>query len=107
MRQRVWLSYDLGMEGDYPSLYAWLDDHQARECGDHMATFQYEYRNDVVAELKEDLCGAVELGRTARLYLIYLDAAGKPRGKFLAGRRRPAPWGGFAEEYEVGIGGES
>ncbi len=31
----IWLSYDLGIQGDYPSLYEWLDKHQAKECGDN------------------------------------------------------------------------
>ena len=32
-----WLSYDLGVGGDYPGLYQWLDDHQAVVCGNNMA----------------------------------------------------------------------
>ena len=30
----VWISYDLGIRGDYEGLYAWLDSHRAKECGD-------------------------------------------------------------------------
>lgn len=29
----MWLGYDLGVKGDYPGLYAILDDHDAIECG--------------------------------------------------------------------------
>lgn len=33
MEVRVWLGYDLGVKGDYPGMYAFLDDHDAIECG--------------------------------------------------------------------------
>lgn len=33
MKQLIWISYDLGVSGDYENLYAWLDDHGAKECG--------------------------------------------------------------------------
>ncbi|MHB9292468.1 hypothetical protein Holit_01566 [Hollandina sp. SP2] len=39
MSTRVWLSYDLGIKGDYANLYIWLDEHKALECGDSIATF--------------------------------------------------------------------
>ena len=32
--QMIWLSYDLGVDGDYENLYAWLDHKEAKECGD-------------------------------------------------------------------------
>jgi hypothetical protein len=37
---RYWLSFDLGLQGDYDSLYAWLDKQGAQECGDSVATFE-------------------------------------------------------------------
>ena len=27
----IWLSFDLGIGGDYPGLYKWLDNHKAIE----------------------------------------------------------------------------
>lgn len=27
----IWISYDLGVQGDYEGLYGWLDTHKARE----------------------------------------------------------------------------
>jgi hypothetical protein len=36
---RFWLSYDLGIEGDYAPLYRWLDNVSAKDCGDSLATF--------------------------------------------------------------------
>jgi hypothetical protein len=37
---RYWLSFDLGLQGDYDNLYAWLDKQGAQECGDSVATFE-------------------------------------------------------------------
>jgi len=36
---RYWLIYDLGLQGHYDELFAWLDQHKAKECGDNAATF--------------------------------------------------------------------
>jgi hypothetical protein len=33
-RAAVWISFDLGVRGDYEGMYAWLDTHNAKECGD-------------------------------------------------------------------------
>jgi hypothetical protein len=30
---RYWLIYDLGLQGHYDELFAWLDQHKAKECG--------------------------------------------------------------------------
>ena len=32
-RSTIWISYDLGVRGDYENLYSWLDTHGAKECG--------------------------------------------------------------------------
>jgi hypothetical protein len=31
---RYWISFDLGLQGDYEPLYEWLDRHEALECGE-------------------------------------------------------------------------
>jgi len=33
---RYWLSFDLGLRGNYELLYAWLDAMEAKECGDNV-----------------------------------------------------------------------
>ena len=43
MHTVMWMSYDLGVKGDYEGLYAWLDDHDAKECGNSVAFLRYEY----------------------------------------------------------------
>ena len=29
----VYISFDLGLKGDYAAFYSWLDKHHAKECG--------------------------------------------------------------------------
>jgi len=91
----VWLSYDLGLKGDYEGLYAWLDDHEAMECGDSVAYFRYAYSKDPMAELEEELKKTITFTNATRLYAIIVDPKTKrTHGRFLVGSRRPAPWVG-------------
>ncbi len=93
MEKSIWLSYDLGISGDYEGLYAWLDDRAARECGDNVAFFRFAYERVLVEELKEALSAAVTLNNRSRIYAVYRDDE-KTRGKFLFGGRRRPPWEG-------------
>jgi hypothetical protein len=89
---RFWLSYDLGLSGDYDPLYAWLDEMRAAECGDGVATFVNPKSRE---QLSKPLKKFARKG--ARLYLIGPNEEGKLVGGFIAGRRRvPAPWTGSA-----------
>jgi hypothetical protein len=97
MRKLVWMSYDLGIRGDYESLYAWLDEHDAKECGDSVACFYYEYKDNVAEELKHDLEETIDVTKKTRVYLIFFDSQ-KGKGEFLFGNRRSSPWVGYAEE---------
>lgn len=92
----IWLSYDLGINGDYDGLYKWLAEREAKECGDSFAFLpRYEYHGDVLAALRTDLSKAVELGKRARVYVIATKPNGHPKGSFLFGGRRLAPWHGY------------
>ncbi|HUT97619.1 MAG TPA: hypothetical protein VM054_00925 [bacterium] len=97
-KQRIWLSYDLGIEGDYESMYFWLDSHEARECGDSVASFVYIFRHDLIEEIKSDLEANVNLRKKDRVYIIFYDTVKKSlRGGFIfGGRKRHAPWFGYA-----------
>ena len=89
---RYWLSFDLGLRGNYDELYAWLDSHKAKECGDGVATFVYEKTRDQVARELKRIVGA-----KARVYLISKKEGGQGLiGKFVIGKRRAAPWSGYA-----------
>jgi len=94
----VWLSYDLGIQGDYEGLYAWLDRHQAKECGDSLACFKYAHQGDLKSAIKADLSKAFTKSNRTRIYVVYRDAkADTLKGCFLFGARRASPWQGFAE----------
>ena len=94
----VWLNYDLGIQGDYTGLYTWLDDMEARECGYGAAFFTLDLDDDrdVFAVLRRELEEAVELTGKARIYVCYLRGGGKMRAGFVVGRRKMAPWEGYA-----------
>ncbi len=88
MRDRIWLSLDLGPGPDRQALYAWLAAHQARECGPGLVTLFYEYQDDLADELKDELADVIHLAAGERVYLIYKDPDdGEVTGVFLFGLR--------------------
>ena len=95
----IWLSYDLGVQGDYEGLYSWLDDHQAKECGSSVAYFKYEFQGDLTDSLRNDIQDAVSLNKRSRLYVIFKEA-GRVRGAYLVGRRKAGPWEGHGTNGE-------
>ncbi len=92
MKSTIWLSYDLGVNGDYEGLYSWLDTHGAKECGSSVAFLKYAHEGDLAAAVKEDMQAAVSLDRRSRVYLIH-----NRKGRYLFGRRKSAPWEGFGD----------
>lgn len=93
----IWLSYDLGIRGNYSGLYAWLDGHEAIDCGDSLAYLKFTYENNLRDELHEQLVGIVGNDSGARVYVIYFDNVKQKRlGAFLIGGRKAPPWTGFA-----------
>ncbi len=95
MKSTIWLSYDLGVRGDFENLYAWLDAHKAKECVGSVAVFVYEYSGALVESLKNDLASAIEVTRRTRMYVIYRDGK-KIKGIYLFGGRRSPTWSGFS-----------
>ena len=60
MKGTIWLSYDLGVSGDYEGIYAWLENHDAKECGSSVAFLKsYEFEGDLLESLKADIEEAV------------------------------------------------
>jgi hypothetical protein len=99
MAHRYWISFDLGLQGDYEPLYSWLDQQDykevgdregARECGDSVATFISEKSRDAVAREIKSRLGKQQLN--ARIYVISLDKG----GRFVVGSRKLPPWKGYA-----------
>ena len=99
MKKFIWLSYDLGIGGDYESLYAWLDDHKAKECGDSVACLWFDYEGNFLDALKAELEDALESNKHSRIYVAYRDQ-NKLKGNFMFGRRKRAAWEGYGAEQE-------
>lgn len=94
MKSRIWLSFDLGVRGDYSSLYAWLDDHGAEECGSSVATLRFTYDSDLIESLKSEIENEISLSKQSRVYVVYKES-GKSKGKYIFGRRKRSPWDGY------------
>lgn len=88
-KRRYWISFDLGLHGQYDELYDWLDRQGAKECGDSVATFQSnKSRDEIAAEIGRILSAE----RNPRIYIISMHEG----GRFFLGRRKVAPWTGYA-----------
>ena len=94
MKRLVWISYDLGASGDYEGLYAWLDDHDAKECGDSVACLRFSYEGDILEALEKDIRDAVSLNKRSRIYVVF-SGQNNVRGRFVIGRRKRGPWEGY------------
>lgn len=102
-KKRIWLSYDLGLRGDYPGLYTLLDGWDAKEIGNSAATFMFDFDGDdesLVEELKVKIQNGVSINSNSRIYVIRAveDDYGKMKvvGSFLFGSRKYNPWDGYA-----------
>lgn len=85
---RYWLSFDLGFLSESDKLFEWLDSHDAKECGDGVATFQSDRSK---SQISKDIARLVD--DETRLYLIDM----KSGGRFISGRRKKkAPWDGYS-----------
>ena len=101
MKSTLWLSYDLGVNGDYEGMYAWLDNHGAKECGSNVSlTCSSPTDGDLPASLKGDIESVVALNKRSRIYVIYKKEA-KISGRYLIGHRKGAPWEGFGDKDET------
>ena len=100
MKKTVWISFDLALGGDYENLYAWLDDMEAKECGNGFAVIDFEADEDLPEELKEELCERVSFSKKDRIYALWSED-GKIKGRFLVGKRKFAPWKGFGAKTEL------
>lgn len=96
-KQIIWLSFDLGLRGDYEGLYAWLDRHKAKECGEGVAFLAYPHDGETLpTKLKADLKKSVTFDKRTRVYVIWRNKEQVMKGRFIVGSRRAAPWAGMA-----------
>jgi len=106
-KKPVWISFDLGVRGDYEGIYQFLDAHGAKECGDSLGFLLFEFKKDLLAELKRDLANSVTMDKRTRIYVIFPDENGVHKGRFITGgRRKRAPWFGYAtaDQTEEDVG---
>lgn len=112
-KKRIWLTYDLGISGDYESLFTWLDNHNAVECGNCVATLEYDFTstpeedspaalNVLFQELQKDLSDSVQFNGKSRIYVLtYLKEISLAGGTYIIGSRKPSPWAGYANREAV------
>jgi len=107
MEKSVWLSYDLGVMGDYPGLYKWLDNKNAVECGKSVAFFNESVPDSTSDEqflqiLEKDIKDNVQVKPGNRFYIVWQRKGenGKRvmRGSFIMGKRMASPWEGYGDE---------
>ncbi len=113
-KMTIWLTYDLGVGGDFQGIYSWLDDHKAIECGNNNAYIRnYEYLDNIttddefVAALKDELESKITFKPGNRIYIVRQSIDGKNKGKnigsFVIGKRKASPWEGFGTKTENSI----
>jgi len=97
MKTSFMLSYDLGLDGDYESLYFWLDEHKAVECGSSVALIKnYEFQGDLFDCIKNDIDLRVKIRAKDRIYIFHPKDEGGAEGRFIFGNRKRNPWEGYA-----------
>lgn len=96
----LWISYDLGIEGDYSGMYTFLDRCGALECGDSVARIKnYSYTGNIKSFLSEELKKEVNGIESNRVYYAFYSKENRAlRSGFLFGKRKVAPWKGFSED---------
>jgi hypothetical protein len=101
MKKAIWLSFDLGVKGDYENLFKWLDEREAKECGDNMAYLHFEGKGDVFSEVRDSLYISVKMNDASRFYLIATGEDGKISGSFIIGGRKSPPWTGYDPKKQI------
>ena len=102
----VILNYDLGIQGDYDSLYAFLDNHNALDCGNSNCFFKFNFvgndlsHSDKFKQLKETIESDVDIEKKDRIYVIVHDDENTPRGTFIFGRRKTPVWEGYGDKKD-------
>jgi hypothetical protein len=99
MKKAVWISFDLGIEGDYQGLYKWLDKNKAIECGDNFAFIRKDVPSrdsDISKIIKDEIKETTSIKKSDRIYIIYRNYTDKKvKGDFIFGSRKRSPWEGF------------
>lgn len=104
IEKHIVLNFDLGLRGDYNSLYIWLDNKNAIECGKATAAFGMNFSEDkfetIFSELKEVLEKEIKIEKNDRIYMVVNDGTCRMQGAFLFGGRKKADWTGYKIDSE-------
>ena len=103
----IWLTYDLGVGGDFQGLYSWLDDKGAIESGNNNAYFKYSYPKNITSDtqlvetLKKELEETVSFKAGNRIYIVRKSLSkDNSIGSFVIGKRKASPWEGYGTKIE-------
>ena len=108
----IWMTYDLGVGGDYQGMYSWLDDHEADECGNNAAFVKFQHPENLETDeeftesLAKDLNQKIKLVPSNRIYIVWASFdKGDIMGRFIYGKRKANPWKGFGSKADNTIDG--
>ena len=110
MTKTIFITYDLGIRGDFDSLYTWLDENNAEERGYGLAVIK---KFSVDSSLKKDidfmrsvrdiLAAKMKITSSDRIYMVWNSVENdKIKAGFLFGKSKQAPWTGFAQKGGIG-----
>ena len=103
MKRSVWISFDLGVRGDYEGLYEWLEEYDAKECVGNLAFINYEVKGNLTQCLRKDIESSIDVDKKTRMYVIWRDSKTKKlKGRFIFRSRRVPPWTGYGSTKEQG-----
>ena len=103
----VILNYDFGLKGDYESLYSFLDNLNATECGKACAAFEYDFiggsdltHAQKIEQIKKKVEEKVTIHKGDRIYVIVHDKLGTAIGGFIFGHRQRPDWEGYGSKED-------
>lgn len=106
----VILNYDFGLKGDYESLYSFLDNQEAIDCGNSSGAFEFNFsggldlsHEEKTEQIKQEIESKVSLKKGDRIYVIVHDKNGQPKGSFIYGHRQRPIWEGYGSKTEEDI----
>ena len=106
MKKWIVLNYDLGLKGDYEALYRYLDNKEAKDCGNCNSVFFIDVKDtsfeEVVDFLRKEISENVKINTTDRIYITSTseeahDGDNRIKGRFLFGARKRAVWEGYGD----------
>ena len=98
-----WVSYDFGLKGDYNGLYSWLDERDAKECGNGVAFIKIIIKDEnnfnssrELQKIFDSMKKKINISKSDRIYLIWEDSeTNRTKGRFFSGSRKQSPWEGY------------